>query len=94
MTRDEAKKLLPVIQAYVEGKEIQVRERDDNTWFDVCNPSFNPTDEYCIKPEPLECWVVKSREVGTEVYETLHEAEHRARWSLGPCTIHHMREVI
>lgn len=93
MKRDEAKKLLPVIQAFAEGKVVQMKD-SKGSWIHNPSPTFSPVYEYRIKPEPLECWVVKSREVGTEVYETLHEAEHRARWSLGPCTIHHMREVI
>lgn len=63
MNREEAKKLLPVIQAFADGKEIECREEDK--WYrvlEVCN-EMNPQD-YRIKPEPKyrpfanaeECW--------------------------------------
>ena len=63
MTRDDAKKLLPIIQAYVEGKNIQY-EVDIDRWEDIENPSFRSFIKYRIKPEPKyrpfksqeECW--------------------------------------
>ena len=63
MTRDDAKKLLPIIQAYVEGKNIQY-EVDIDCWEDIENPSFKSFIKYRIKPEPKyrpfetqeECW--------------------------------------
>ena len=51
MTRDDAKKLLPIIQAYVEGKNIQY-EVDIDRWEDIENPSFRSFVKYRIKPEP------------------------------------------
>lgn len=68
MTREEAKKLLPIIQAFAEDKTIQVKG-PDNGWYDykkkTCKLNFNsdPKD-YRIKPEPKyrpfnnseECW--------------------------------------
>ena len=67
MTREEAKELLPIIQAFAEGKIIQYRNAECE-WEDVpigVNLSFadNPS-EYRIKPEPKyrsfktkeECW--------------------------------------
>lgn len=63
MTRDDAKKLLPIIQAYAEGKNIQY-EVDIDRWEDIENPSFRSFVKYRIKPEPKyrpfktqeECW--------------------------------------
>ena len=63
MTREEAKQILPIIQAFAEGKEIECREKDK--WYkvlEICN-EMNPQD-YRIKPEPKyrpfkdaeECW--------------------------------------
>ena len=56
MTREEAKKLLPVIQAYSEGKVIQRYRYDSKEWYDV--PAYmmlefkdNP-EHLRIKPEP------------------------------------------
>ena len=65
MTREEAKELLPIIQAFSEGKTIEIYS--DSEWQDLiigsikfdCKPSC-----YRIKPEPKyrpfktkeECW--------------------------------------
>ena len=67
MTREEAKELLPIIQAFAEGKHIQWRNHCKN-WIDVnerdgLNTEF-PLSVYRIKPEPKyrpfktkeECW--------------------------------------
>ncbi len=63
MTREEAKKLLPVIQAFSEGKDIETKT--GSGWISIESMSFagNP-DSYRIKPEPNcrpfanaeECW--------------------------------------
>ena len=67
MTREEAKELLPIIQAFAEGKTIQYKNTFDK-WDDVEideNLSFKDTPSmYRIKPEPKyrpfkthgECW--------------------------------------
>ena len=67
MTREEAKELLPIIQAFAEGKHIQWLNHCKN-WIDVderdgLNTEF-PLSVYRIKPEPQyrpfktkeECW--------------------------------------
>ena len=51
MLRKEAKELLPIIQAFAEGKNIQYKE-DIDRWVDIKNPSFKSFVEYRIKPEP------------------------------------------
>lgn len=64
MNRQEAKELLPIIQAYAEGKIIQVKG-PDNRWCDYKNDKlkFNSDPQkYRIKPtyRPFnnkeECW--------------------------------------
>lgn len=68
MNRQQAKELLPIIQAFAEGKTIQVKG-PDNRWYDyknkTCKLNFNSDPQsYCIKPEPKyrpfanadECW--------------------------------------
>lgn len=55
MTREEANKLLPIIQAYCEGKTIQSKSITDDIplWWNDNNPTFNVDDfDYRIKPEP------------------------------------------
>lgn len=64
MNRQQAKELLPIIQAFAEGKTIQVRE--DIDWCYLGNEAdFNLSPQrYRIKPEPKyrpfkdkeECW--------------------------------------
>ena len=65
MTRESAKELLPIIQAFAEGKTIQFYS-EENGWLDWLNfVNFNePPSTYRIKPEPKyrpfktqeECW--------------------------------------
>ena len=49
MTREKAKELLPIIQAFVEGKTIQVWAND--TWQDEESPLFWAYAQFRIKPE-------------------------------------------
>ena len=65
MTREEAKELLPIIQAFAEGKTIQGRTKN-RPWFDLLDNKLEMCGlfEYRIKPEPKyrpfktkeECW--------------------------------------
>ena len=50
MTREEAKNLLPIIQAFAEGKTIQLFT--NGIWEGAENPSFEELSRYRIKPEP------------------------------------------
>ena len=63
MTREQVKKLLPIMQAYAEGKTIQFL--NGGKWYDVYDTDFYQSpDVYRIKPEPKyrpfktqeECW--------------------------------------
>ena len=72
MTREEAKKLLPIIQAFAEGKVIECRTKQSaikgidtpNKWTEIEEIVFWNNTEYRIKPEytyrPFkdadECW--------------------------------------
>ena len=66
MNRKEAAELLPIIQAFAEGKAIESRciKGDTSLWYDDEDPSFDDDLEYRIKPEPTyrpfkdaeECW--------------------------------------
>lgn len=58
MTRERAKELLPVIQAWAEGKVIQSRPKNrDCVWNDLTHADFRDYHDYRIKPEPREIWV-------------------------------------
>lgn len=63
MTREQAKRLLPIIQAFAEGKTIQ--QTDGYDWYDLDDPDFMANSiSYRIKPEPKyrpfknveDCW--------------------------------------
>ena len=64
MNRQQAKDLLPIIQAFAEGKTVQFKNSFEN-WIDCGNIMFNwPPKDYRIKPESKyrpfanaeECW--------------------------------------
>ena len=68
MNRKEAKELMPIIQAFAEGKTIQYYDSliDIADWEDCENPNFeNLTYKFRIKPETTyrpfkdaeECWL-------------------------------------
>ena len=65
MTREEAKELLPIMQAFADGKTIQFRT-NNRSWVDLLDNDLeiNALFEYRIKPEQKyrpfktqeECW--------------------------------------
>ena len=64
MTRGEAKELLPVIQAFAEGKKIEYYDDNDDEWIETSTPVWQVGVKYRIKTEPKyrpfknqeECW--------------------------------------
>ena len=62
MTREEVRKVLPIMQAFAEGKTIQ--DWTNDTWKDKEYTSFGELSQSPIKPEPKyrpfetkeECW--------------------------------------
>lgn len=95
MTRERAKELLPLIQAYAEGKIVQAKlvnvERD--TWDDQATPYFESDNlAYRVKPEPREFYIaVNSDGRFCGAYASLSHAKvsHSP-----PTTLIHVREVL
>lgn len=68
MNREQVKELLPIIQAFADGKAIEVRSNskyNPGEWIETTTPTFDiKSHEYSIKPEPKyrsfkdaeECW--------------------------------------
>ena len=66
MTRKEIKELLPIMQAWAEGKAIQFRKKGTVEWVDLYEDDLrvSPAYHYRIKPESRyrpfksqeECW--------------------------------------
>lgn len=58
MNKDNAKDYLPLVQALVDGKAVQIIDRDCTTWMDSDELDFRyPANHYRIKPKPREIWV-------------------------------------
>jgi len=60
MNRERAIKLLPVIRAFADGKEVEWRDNDlYKEWqTGAQEPTFDePSNEWRIKPEPREFWI-------------------------------------
>ena len=63
MTREEAKELLPIMQAFVDGKKIEY-SNDGEDWIETETPTWDTDYVYRIKPQPKyrpfetqgECW--------------------------------------
>ena len=63
MTREEAKELLPIMQAFVDGKKIEY-SNDGEDWIETETPTWDTDYVYRIKPESRyrpfksqeECW--------------------------------------
>ena len=63
MTREEAKELMPIIQAFTEGKTIEFLQ-NNGEWDIASSPTWKSGLTYRIKPEPKyrpfkdmkECW--------------------------------------
>lgn len=73
MTRERAKELLPILQAYANGKPIQVANLKG--WETVENPSFDahPT-VYRVKPEPRDFWLVDFQAGNSPHWAVLEDA--------------------
>lgn len=67
MTRERAKELLPIIQAYSEGKEIEASNKNGcvSAWEHTNSPSWREDFDYRIKQEPkLRPWKPEEVPVG------------------------------
>ena len=65
MTREQAKEILPIIEAFSKGKTVERFNPGNGEWEELKNPSFDLDNSfYRIKPEPKyrpfknqkECW--------------------------------------
>lgn len=53
MTPERAKELLPVIQAFAEGKTVEYRNEGRESWITADRPVWMDGVEYRIKPDPI-----------------------------------------
>lgn len=97
MTKDNAAKYLPFVQALAGGKVIQVKSGhgDAPLWKDleVCNFNVSP-ELYRVKPEPREWWITQDY-LGN--VQSSHDSRHSAiHWASAHILqkVVHVREVI
>ena len=103
MTREEAKRMLPIMQAYADGKTIEMLCYNDE-WKKVDEPSFKVDPKYYrIKPEPKyrpfktkeECWseMLKHQPfgwvIGGKDYENFYHIEYV--YSCNPYNYHRVK---
>lgn len=85
MTPQKAKKLLPIIQAFAEGKTIQLKYPPD-IWIDQTSCSFvHDSDRYRIKPEKKKGWVNIYPDIASGAYESKEKADRAASRSRIAC---------
>ena len=83
MNIEETKKAIEVMQAFVDGKEIQYLS--DGNWFSYSLPAtpawaWSET-EYRVKPETITCWITV---LNGHVASTVHDSEEEARRCVNP----------
>lgn len=63
MNKKDWQKLLPVIQAWIDGKTVQYKYKHGDEWHDFKaeeKPGFTlDGTEWRIKPEPREFWIIE-----------------------------------
>ena len=98
MTREEAKKLAPIIKAFGDGEDVQSLTHfpipDKYDWITAPgNPSFDPRKQWRIKPKPVECFVIVHSDgsLGSCTWASRSEAALVA--DMGTMRVAHMREV-
>lgn len=77
MKREDVKKLLEsgVLQAFAEGRTIQVFSEYGQEWVDICSEVYFfpfPAERYRVKPEQLHDWVWRQKGYGS--WTILHSA--------------------
>ena len=87
MTREDAKKLLPIIEAYANGEDIQIFRGGYWEEDEVYNFSGS-LDHYRIKPKPREFWINKYKQGIVFLHETKEEAVKAGHGSNEYETIH------
>lgn len=102
MTKEETKNLIVVMQAYVDGKQIQYTVAESEYWADAKSPEWDPNYDYRIKPEPKyrpfanadECWQEMLKHQPFGIVSSKHDKAYMAFESLddGICNFNGYRE--
>lgn len=83
MNKNNAAAYLPLVQAMAEGKTIQVKLNEKDTWRTCPELMFmEPPECYRIKPEPRVLWAVYDRKSGERIFTSQEEDSPSIRSSL------------
>lgn len=78
MNRERAKELLPIIQAFAEGAEVEYLRPSTGEWVPCPSPDWFHYDQYRIKPKPVEAWGVVDADGSIFLRESRDAAQKRA----------------
>jgi len=80
MTREQTKEAIRVMQAFVDGKEVQSVSRTGTFWTSNKSPSWNWADEdFQIKPtKTLRPWTADEVPLGAQVRSKSYHPDHRS----------------
>lgn len=94
MTRERARALIGIIEAFIRGETIQI-ENPDGAWSDCETPAWSNGVRYRVKPKPREWYERRSHtcDMPVTVHATLAEAKAHNEES-GTLRILHVREVL
>lgn len=103
MTRKETKQCVAVMQAYVDGKKIEIFDESTDEWIDIEYPVWNwYNNVYRIKPESSyrpfrnaeECWQEMLKHQPFGIVSSKHDKAYMAFESLddGICNFNGYRE--
>lgn len=92
MTREKTRELLPVMQGFADGKQIQFF--DEGEWKDVDLPGWMSETQYRIKPELRSYWIVNTTTSGYHAFSDESAAYSFAANARIKPEIIHVREVL
>lgn len=92
VNRERAKELLPIIQAYAEGKQIEFRPKGEYHWLPSTTPTWTDDVKYRIKPEDpksrrmtyreLAEWLAKGKgQCALNCSKYITSMEYEPRWN-------------
>lgn len=90
MTREETVERIKVMQAFVDGKQIQYKE-SDGKWKDVKDPMWFSVNEYRIKPNPKYRSFANAEECWQEMQK--HQPFGWIKKTCGHCNFLHIMEL-
>lgn len=101
MNKERTKKAIEVMQAYVDGAEIQVAPPSSGKWSDLsslCTPAWSwGTFDYRVKPREPRTFFANEYKAGNIgcLYFTKEDAENMAiELGVSPVSVVELREVI